>query len=327
MTLKADLEKLRGAVEPDLGALSSVFKAAGAAEVLETCSRDPARFRMALVGCSGSKGLERLRFDLVKTALAGSRGGSATVSELAEGLVSNLGAFSSRHLAGLAQVCAAAIFGDRDKDRDVDDVLGDQVRSPAAALGPVLSKLLTLIGERRQVPVDTDDDDDDGDDGDSVEDGREFRKKFVRKLCQERWWPKGDVPRLVSLFKDIESLAAPEVDVVVEKACSVLSSLFKSHSASMADHAPPLVYQILMLTSGSANSAISGTSLSGSSASGPGSSDSAQTSVTLTRLVRSLAKVFNPVHLSLINKASSTSAEDTDSVDIEGKLITIMRFN
>ena len=70
--------------------------------------------------------------------------------------------------------------------------------------------------------------------------GVEYRKKLVRKLCLERWAPNDAVNR-VKMFKDVVDLNPEELDLVVEKACTVMTSKMASQSPM---DIPPLVFQV-----------------------------------------------------------------------------------
>ena len=70
--------------------------------------------------------------------------------------------------------------------------------------------------------------------------GVEYRKKLVRKLCLERWAPNDAVNR-VKMFKDVVDLNPEELDLVVEKACTVMTSKMASQNPM---DIPPLVFQV-----------------------------------------------------------------------------------
>ena len=69
--------------------------------------------------------------------------------------------------------------------------------------------------------------------------GVEYRKKLVRKLCLERWAPNDAVNR-VKMFKDVVDLNPEELDLVVEKACTVASKMASQNPMDI----PPLVFQV-----------------------------------------------------------------------------------
>ena len=76
-------------------------------------------------------------------------------------------------------------------------------------------------------------------DDDEME-GVEYRKKLVRKLCLERWAPTDAVSR-VKMFKDVVDLNPEELDLVVEKACTVMTSKLAGQNPM---DIPPLVFQV-----------------------------------------------------------------------------------
>ncbi|XP_074256102.1 Fanconi anemia group I protein isoform X2 [Saimiri boliviensis] len=86
--------------------------------------------------------------------------------------------------------------------------------------------------------------------GKGVLSGEEYKKQLINTLCSGRW-DQQHVIHLTSMFKDVP-LSAEEVEFVVEKALSMFSKM-------NLQEIPPLVYQLLVLSSkGSRKSVLEG---------------------------------------------------------------------
>ena len=113
-------------------------------------------------------------------------------------------------------------------------------------------------------------------------------------MCLDRWAP-ADAVNLVKMFKDVVDLRPDELDMVVEKACTVMTTKMVQTPMDI----PPLVYQTLVLCRGCGSAPM--------------------LSVTSPRVICSLAKLYQK---SLIAVHKAGTSDDLDSADIIGKIKT-----
>ena len=129
--------------------------------------------------------------------------------------------------------------------------------------------------------------------------GSEYRQKLVRKLCLDRWAP-SDAINLVKMFKDVVDLRPDELDMVVEKACSVMTTRLNQTPMDI----PPLVYQTLVLCRGT--------------------SASQMMPSTLPRLIGALARLYQKSFDAIQKKGGS---DELDSADVIGKGSLLKHWN
>ena len=284
---------------PKPGLLEKTIEAFNPKQVVAICTNltddnGPSYLRLALDGCQNWSNSEKcldLKMALIKNVLNnimrddGKSGffetGQSNSQKFVDILLSHLDIatdLSPRNLAILVELCIT------------------ELESQRHPLNPgwlcVLSKLISLGSECTHMVVSSEDT------GNTM-DGKTWRKNLIRKLCIDNWREE-DATAIITMFSDISGLCGDEVDMIVEKACTVLSKI----NGRSEENVPPMVFQLLYLTRSHIQTTVPGNTL-GSNVFG--------------RITQTLAKHYNKNHDKVMEQTDQNILDSADLIDDNGQ--------
>ena len=252
---------------------------------LETLN-GPSYLKLALEGCQNWNNTEKcleLKTLLIKKALEN------LMPEFSD---------SSEETNGLKMVDILLTHLDIASDLTVKDMAllveccVSELEQPRNVLNPcwlaVLSKLISMSSEFTNMVASSDD-------TSNIIEGKLWRKNLVRKLCIDNWREE-DATNIIKMFGDIADLCPDEIDMIVEKACSMLSKVNNTSN----ENGPPLLFQVLQLTRGYVQ---------------PVGAGNVNISSVFGRITQTLSKHYNKNHKNMIKETYQNTLESADLID------------
>ena len=292
-TLKAVKEKfdsyIRKAPKPQ--ALQHMIENCNPKHLIMLCTNletanGPSYLQLALEGCNNWKNTEKClesKTLLMQRALENLMKEFSETTEETNGLkvvdimltqLDNANDLTAKNLALLVECCIR------------------ELEQPKNALNPcwlvILSKLISMGSEFSNMVESSED-------AGNIIEGKVWRKTLLRKLCIDNW-KEENATNIVKMLSDISDLETDEIDMIVEKACTLLS---KNNNTSN-DNCPSLLFHVLQLTRGCIQSVGFG---------------SANTSPVFGRITQTLSKHFNRNHKKIIDDADRDTMESADLID------------
>ena len=151
----------------------------------------------------------------------------------------------------------------------------------------VFAKLITVGGDCLSMVVDSEDP------GNTLE-GKLWRKNLIRKLCINNWRDE-DSTAIVKMFSEVSDLETDEMDMIVEKACTMLTKINRSEESG-----PPLLFQLLLLTRSYAQNTFAANSTSNN---------------VFGRIIQTLSKHYNKNHEKVLQQAGQSTLDSADMID------------
>ena len=213
------LKKLRDLCQPkdpDLGQIRELVQRCKEKDVVDCCLENGSVLNHVLSACSSKMDDFKLKLSTKVIRDLMVRPDQSKSDLLMFHLDSD--PWSDRLLSSMVDVCVTEL--DEAKHRPLN-----------AKWLVILAKLISVIGEKTLFVTDEDE-----------MEGQDYRDKILRKMCLDRWAPNDSV-HLVQMFRDVANLTPEELDMMMEKTCSVMTA--KLHQSP--EEIPPLVYQVLAL--------------------------------------------------------------------------------
>ena len=246
----------------------------------------PSYLRLALEGCQNWKNTEecvKVRIMLMKQALEKLMPEFSVSAEETNGL--KFVDILLTHLDKMTDLIA------KDLALMVESCISE-LEKPNHKLNPcwlvIFSKLISMSSEFPNMVASSDD-------TSNIMDGKVWRKTLVRKLCIDNWREE-DATNIIKMFCDISDLGPEEIDMIVEKACTLLS---KDNSTSN-DNAPSLLFQVLQLTRGYVQ---------------PLGIGNVNSSSVFGRITQTLSKHYNKNHRKIIEQTDQNTLDSADLIE------------